>query len=145
MVANGRDVKTYPLDDYTKCEFLGYARNSTAIAVKTSNSTVDLIDAESMTLIKKLDADQAKCLLTTADYTFIGTWMSNVMVFSAEGDFVKVIKTKTSIRSLCLTKAGDSLVIGQNDGWIDIVKIATLENVETKKLAQLGHIFQIQP
>lgn len=135
-------MKTYPLDDYTKCEFLGYARNATAIAVKTSDSTVDLIDEESMTLIKKLDANQAKCVLSMAEFTFIGTWMANVMVYSGEGDFVKVIKTKTSIRSMCLTKAGDCLVIGQNDGWVDIVKIATLETIgESKKLALIGHIF----
>jgi hypothetical protein len=65
MIKNGCDLKTYQLPDLSKCEFMGYTRNNTAIAVKVSEDRIDVIDADTLTFISKIDANQAKCVIST--------------------------------------------------------------------------------
>ena len=64
--------------------------------MKSSDSTVDVIDSKTLELKTKLDVGWAKAILSTDRYVFIGTWISKIMVYDAKSDLalVKILKTK---------------------------------------------------
>lgn len=56
------------------------------------------------------------------------------------------MKCKSAVRSLCLV--GDrTVVVGENDGWLDVVsindKVELTEVILNKRFEKLGHVFQI--
>ena len=59
---------------------------------------------------------------------------------------MKSLKCKSAVRSLCLV-SDRVVVVGENDGWLDVVSIN--DNVEmtevilNKRFEKLGHVFQI--
>lgn len=71
-----------------------------------------------------MHAEQAKCICTTAKYIFVGAWTGKLFVYDVKKDFklVKTLKCKSAIRSLCLVNE-KTILVGENDGWLDIVNI----------------------
>jgi hypothetical protein len=73
-----------------------YCQNNFVIAVKSSDTHVDVIDSKTMLLKQKLDVDQAKCIWSMERYVFVGTWASRIMVYDSKADLglLKILKTK---------------------------------------------------
>jgi hypothetical protein len=99
-------------------------------------------------LVNKIYSEQAKCILTTAKFIFVGAWNGKLTVYDVKNDFrqVKSLKCKSAVRSLCLV--GDrTVVVGENDGWLDVVsindKVELTEVILNKRFEKLGHVFQI--
>ena len=65
-----------------------------------------------------------------------------MQVYDVTKDFslVKSIKTRAGVRTI--TQIGnDLIVVGENDGYIDLIFLDTLRVVVSKRFEQLGHIY----
>ena len=106
-----------------KLEFIGFTHNKQRVLCKTSEQTVDVLDAATLQLVCKLDTDQPKCFCATERYVLLGCWSARVMVYDQSMLFLKTLKVKASIRAMCQFGTGNVLV-GQNDGIVDVVRVA---------------------
>jgi|LauGreDrversion4_2_1035121.scaffolds.fasta_scaffold3598696_1 hypothetical protein len=82
----------------------------------------------------------------SAKYIFVGSWNGKLYLYDVKRDFklVKFIKCKSAVRSLCMLNER-SLIVGENDGWLDLVSVndnlEMIEGVLNKRFDELGHIF----
>lgn len=76
----------------------------------------------------------------------MGAWNGKLTVFDVKNDFrqVKALKCKSAVRSLCLA-SDKTIVVGENDGWLDVVSIndnvEMIEVILNKRFEKLGHVF----
>ena len=112
--------------------------------VKNSNLSVDVLDGDTLDLAFNLKCDLAKCIYLSSKLIFVGTWNSQVQVYDVTQDFslVKSIKTRAGVRTLAQI-GNDLVVVGENDGYIDLIFLDTLRVVVSKRFEQLGHIYQV--
>lgn len=107
---------------------------------------IDVLDGDTLDLAFTMKADVAKCIFLADKLIFVGSWNNQVQVYDVSADFklVKTIKTKGGVRSL--TQIEDDLIVaGENDGFIDLISISTLQVVIGKRFDTIGHIYQVQP
>jgi len=146
LFEDGENLKQYELASIKDCEFFTLSPNKAAIAVRSNEKTIDLLDAESLLLVTKMHSEQAKCILTTNKFIFVGAWNGKLSIYDVKKDFklAKQLKTKSAVRSLCLV-GEKSLIIGENDGWFDALNIndnvEMIEVVLNKRFEKLGHVF----
>ena len=114
--------------------------------VKNSNLSVDVLDGDTLDLAFNLKCDLSKCIYLSVKLIFVGTWNSQVQVYDVTQDFslVKSIKTRAGVRTLAQI-GNDLIVVGENDGYLDLIFLDTLRVVVSKRFEQLGHIYQVQP
>jgi hypothetical protein len=88
--------------------------------------------------------------LFNRNYIFVGNWNSTLQVFDAsdkEYQQLHEIELKTGVRTLCVLDGivagyGETLVIGENDGWIELLRLDSFEMRISKKFEKMGHIYQ---
>lgn len=79
---------------------------------------------------------------------FVGSWSGKLSVYDVHKDFklVKYLKCKSAVRSICILDP-QTLVIGENEGWFEIVRVSNnLELVEivlSRKFESVGHVFTL--
>ena len=83
------------------------------MAVRASNTTIDLLSALSLEKVGVIEADLAKCMLMTAKFVFVGTWSGKLLVYDVSRDYklLNYLKCKQSVRSICQLR-DNILIVG---------------------------------
>jgi hypothetical protein len=69
------------------CEFFTLSPNNAAVTVRSSDHTIDLLDSQSLIMVNKIHSEQAKCILTTSKFIFVGAWNGKLTVYDVKNDF----------------------------------------------------------
>ena len=107
---------------------------------------MDVLDGDTLDLAFNMKCDLTKCIHLSQKLIFVGTWNCQVQVYDVSQDFtlIKSMKTKAGVRTL--SQVGPDLIIaGENDGFIDLISVDTLQILVSKRFESVGHIYQVQP